>query len=104
MPCLRRAQAFGAFLQHDLRAVAGDLQRIEGNGHEMAADAEKAADLQNGVKRLVLGDDEVVNVADVLTGSVLHFRASELGGPPTLGNLLTEMALMMVSFAPGQVR
>ena len=70
----------------------------------MAADAEKAADLQNGVKRLVLGDDEVVNVADVLTGSVLHFRASELGGPPTLGNLLTEMALMMVSFAPGQVR
>lgn len=53
----------GGSRKHNFGPCA-NLQRLVRDGHEMAADSEESADLQDRKKHAVLADDQIIDRAD----------------------------------------
>src|SRR3954447_1309254 len=71
--------------QHDLAAVVLQVQALERDGHEAAAEPEEAADLEDCEQRVpVTADDDVVDRADLLVLVVDDVAALELAGAVAL--------------------
>src|SRR3954447_26495388 len=72
--------------QHDLAAVVLQVQALERDGHEAAAEPEEAADLEHREQDAVAADDDVVDRADLLVLVVDDVAALELAGAVALGD------------------
>jgi len=77
---------FGAAGKCDLLPVIVDIEAVVWDGDQVPAEAEEAADLQDGDEASLLGHDKIVDSADFLGLVVLHAPADELGDLVTLSN------------------